>query len=268
MADLLSTARTAARAAADVHRRYLGQVRIEDADEKSASDFVSRVDMESQEAALRVIRDRFPDHRILAEEEDGRAGPSSWIEGHEPAWVVDPLDGTTNFLHGHPAFGASIGVLVDGRPAAGAVDAAATGESWWAARGEGAYRNGKRIRVSGVRTLRRALVGTGFPFKRLDLLPRYLEQFRRVLPATSGIRRAGSAALDMCFLAQGSFDVFWELFLSPWDVAAGAAILEEAGGVIRRPGGGAMDFGPRGGAVLAGNSVEIVDLLEALIEEG
>lgn len=267
MPDLLSTARDAADAAARVHLRHLGKVRIEEADEKGTSDFVTRVDMEAQEAALSLIRSRFPDHRILAEEEDGRAGPSAWRDGTGPTWIVDPLDGTTNFLHGHPAFCASVGVLLDGRPAAGAVVAAATGERWWAERGGGAVRNGEPIRVSGVSALRRALVGTGFPFKRLERLPEYLEQFGRVLPATSGIRRGGSAALDLCYLAQGSFDVFWELFLSPWDIAAGAAVLEEAGGVIRRPGGSAMDYGPGGGPVLAGNSPELLGALEALLNE-
>jgi myo-inositol-1(or 4)-monophosphatase len=266
MTDLLSTAREAAQAAAEVHRRHLGSVRIQDADEKGTSDFVSHVDMEAQEAVLEVIQGRFPHHRILAEEEDGRTGPASWRDGETPIWVVDPLDGTTNFLHGHPAFAVSVGVLVGGRPEAGAVVASATDEAWWAARKAGAWKNGERIRVSRAERLDRALVGTGFPFKRLDLLPDYLDQFARVLPATSGIRRWGSAALDLCYLAQGSLDLFWEIFLSPWDVAGGAVILEEAGGVIRRPGGGAMDFRPEGGPVLAGNSPVLLDELEALLE--
>jgi myo-inositol-1(or 4)-monophosphatase len=266
MRELLSTARDAADAAARVHLENLGRVRIEEADQKGHSDFVSRVDLESQAAALAVIRNRFPEHRILAEEEDGRAGPSSWQDGEAPVWIVDPLDGTTNFLHGHPAFCASVGVLFEGRPAAGAVATAATGERWWAATGEGAFRNGERIRVSGLDGLDRALVGSGFPFKRMDLLGEYLDQLGRVLEATSGVRRGGSAALDLCYLAQGSFDVFWELFLSPWDVAGGTVILEEAGGIIRRPRGAPMDFGPEGGAVLAGNSPALVDALEALLD--
>jgi myo-inositol-1(or 4)-monophosphatase len=267
MNDLLSTALAAAGAASAVHLRYLGKVRVEEADEKSASDFVSRVDLEAQAAALGVIRDRFPDHRILAEEEDGRSGPSSWPGGRDPTWIVDPLDGTTNFLHGHPAFAASVGILMDGRPVAGAVDAAFTGERWCASRGRGAFRNDRPIRVSRIGSLERALVGTGFPFKRLELLPRYLAQFARVLPAASGIRRGGSAALDLCYVAQGSFDVFWELFLSPWDVAAGAAIVTEAGGIVQRPGGGPLEFGPEGGAVLAGNSPALVQALETLLDE-
>lgn len=266
MDDLLSTALSAAEAAARVHRRHLGRVRIDEADEKGASDFVSRVDMEAQEAALGVIRGRFPRHRILAEEEDGGSGPSSWTTGDGPVWLVDPLDGTTNFLHSHPAFAASVGVLVEHRPAVGAVVAPATNERWWASEGAGAFRNGRPIRVSRARRLDRALVGTGFPFKRLDLLPRYLEQLGRVLPATSGVRRGGAAALDLCYLAQGTFDVFWELFLRPWDVAGGAAILREAGGVIRRPGGEVLDFRPEGGAVLAGNSAPLAEALEALLE--
>jgi myo-inositol-1(or 4)-monophosphatase len=266
MRELLSTARAAADAATGVHREHLGRIRIDEADQKGHSDFVSHVDLKSQAAALGVIRERFPHHRILAEEEDGSAGPSSWREGDTPVWIVDPLDGTTNFLHGHPAFCASVGVLIEGRPEAGAVATAATGEAWWAARGEGAFRNGERIRVSGLHRLDRALVGSGFPFKRMDLLETYVDQLGRVLRSTSGVRRGGSAGLDLCYLAQGSFDVFWELFLSPWDVAGGTVILQEAGGIIRRPGGVPMDFGPEGGAVLAGNSPALLDALEALLE--
>ncbi|TVR63368.1 MAG: inositol monophosphatase, partial [Gemmatimonadales bacterium] len=189
MRELIGTALAAAEAAAAVHGAWAGKVRSDEAAEKTAaSDFVTRVDLEAQEAALTRIRADFPHHRILAEE-GGDADGHVEGNGDGPVWVVDPLDGTTNFLHGHPAYCASVGVVVGGRPVAGAVVAPITGERWWAARGEGAHRNGSRIRVSPTRDLRHGLVGTGFPFKLLEALPTFQRQLAAVLPATSGIRR-------------------------------------------------------------------------------
>jgi len=265
--EILATALAAADAAAEIHGRHRGRVGIGQAQSKGRSDFVSQVDFEAQEAALAVIRDRFPDHEILSEEEDGSTGPSSdpRVRPGAPAWIVDPLDGTTNFLHGHPAYSASVGVSLDGVPVAGAVVAQATGERWWALRGGGAFRNGERIRVSSVRTLPLALVGTGFPRKRPEELPRYLAEFGRILLETSGIRRGGSAALDLCYLAQGSLDAFWEGRLAAWDVAAGLAILTEAGGVASRRGElpvRADEPGP----LLAANSPDLLAELARLVE--
>ncbi len=337
MDDLLRTALLAADAAAHVQRRWAGRIRVEDARDKGVSDFVTRTDVEAQEAVLRVIRGRHPRHAILAEEaeegealpssapttqgdgggagerggdpgatppageeeegpsrasergsepegavasgsgpeetpgsdvraaspEEARDGPSSgaWPEG--PLWVVDPLDGTTNFIHRHPMYTVSVGLVLEGRPAVGAVVCPATGERWWAARGRGAWKGGRRIEVSGQTEIRGALVGTGFPFKALDLLDAYQAQFARVLRSTAGIRRGGSAALDLCYLAQGSLDAFWELVLSPWDVAAGLAILSEAGGTSSRLEGG--EIGPERGTVLAANSTGLQDALGALV---
>jgi myo-inositol-1(or 4)-monophosphatase len=261
MRELLDTALAAAEAAAQVHRRWAGRIRTEEAAEKTTnSDFVTKVDMEAQAAAVNRIREAFPRHPILAEEDDEGARNRAAEEERLPIWVVDPLDGTTNFLHGHPFFASSVGVVLNGRPMAGAVVSASSGERWWAAADQGAYRNGERIVVSRTRELRYALVGTGFPFKLLDRLPEYLEQFGRVLPATAGIRRGGSAALDMCHLAQGSLDAFWELWLAPWDIAAGLCILEEAGGVARRVEGGPLDL-LSAGSVLAANSPGLLDAL-------
>ncbi len=274
---LVDTARESAEAAARVHRAQAGRIRVEEATEKRGADFVTRVDTEAQEAALAVIRDRFPEHRILSEEEDGRTGPLSWEAREEESgeeedssdspgflWIVDPLDGTTNFLHGHPAYVASVGVVLGIEPLAGAVVASATEERWWAGRGLGAFRNGRRIRVSEVQELRWSLVGTGFPFKRLEQLHTYLEELERVLPATSGIRRGGSAALDLCYLAQGSLDAFWEGRLDPWDVAAGLAILYEAGGVASRKDGGKLRV-PEAGSILAANAPELMERLRSVV---
>lgn len=274
MDPLLSTALEAAEAAARVHLRHFGEVGLETATEKAHSDFVSRVDLEAQEATLDVIQRTFPGHKVLAEEEsDGNRNgwtKRKWPEGEGLLWIVDPLDGTTNYLHRHPQFAASVGVgrwsSSEGRAVmeAGAVVAARTGERWWARRGKGAFKNGKRIQVSSLTSMRSALVGTGFPFKEPDLVPRYLRQFQRVLPASGGIRRAGSAALDLCYLAEGILDGFWEEdYLSPWDVAAGLVILSEAGGVAARMDGSDIDL--ENGSILAANSRELFHELGSLV---
>jgi len=281
MDPLLSTALEAAEAAARVHLVYFGEVGPDDARRKAHSDFVSRVDLEAQEAALSVILQRHPDHRVLAEEdpggEDSGRGERTWPENGSYLWIVDPLDGTTNYLHRHPQFAASVGVgrrvrdagdgIGNGPKAileAGAVVAARTGERWWARRGQGAFKNGLPIRVSPLRALKTALIGTGFPFKEPDLVPRYLEEFQRVLPASGGVRRGGSAALDLCYLAEGILDGFWEEdYLSPWDVAAGLVILREAGGLATRLDGSEIDL--KDGSILAANSPDLLHELGALV---
>jgi len=299
MNALLVTALRAAEAAAEVHLAHFREVSVESAREKSRSDFVTAVDLEAQRAAIRVIRGTFPDHLVLAEEEtdpegggDGCAPPSgsfprgpgvpdswtsrSWPEDGGYLWIIDPLDGTTNYLHGHPMFAASVGVgrgtlhgaddsanpglRFAGCLEAGAVVAPRTQERWWASRGEGAWKNGRPIAVSGLRDLRKALVGTGFPFKEPHLVPRYVEELGRVLPGSGGVRRGGSAALDLCYLAEGIFDAFWEEdYLSPWDTAAGLAILSEAGGVASRMDGSPVDL--EDGSILAANSPELLAAL-------
>jgi myo-inositol-1(or 4)-monophosphatase len=231
---LVSTALAAADAAVAIHRRDQGRVVLEGASEKGRADYVSRTDMDAQRAALEVISARHPDHQVLAEEDERTEAERIAAWDGSPLWVVDPLDGTANFLHGHPQYAASVGVAVEGRAVAGAVVSGSTGERWWASRGEGAFKDGRRIRVAPPRRLRDALIGTGFPFKILDQLPRFLAQLDRVLRATAGIRRAGAASLDLCYLAQGSLDGFWELILHSWDFAAGWVIIEEAGGSITK----------------------------------
>ena len=233
--------------------------------EKARADYVSQTDIDAQAAALGVIQARYPDHAILEEEsaESVESRLARW-DGR-PLWLVDPLDGTTNFLHGHPAHCASVAVAVEGRPVAGAVVSGSSEERWWAAEGEGAFKDGRRIRVSERRSLRDALVGTGFPFKHLELLPRYLAQFDRVLRNSAGVRRAGAAALDLCFLAQGSFDAFWEEDLLPWDFAAGIVLVREAGGVMSGPDGGPLQL--MRGAVRGANGAEMLAALRRLLED-
>ena len=262
---LLSTAIAAAEAAAEVHRRHsarMSRVGVSEASEKGRADYVSAVDVEAEEVSLAIIRQRFPDHAILAEESHAE-GAEITLASDVPTWIVDPLDGTANYLHGHPMFASSVAVAIDGYPVAGAVVAAATGERWSAARGSGAWKNGRPIRVSTISAFGHAMVGTGFPFKVPSAVPEYVEQLGRVLGTAAGIRRCGAAALDLCYLASGTLDAFWELFLSPWDYAAGWIIVEEAGGVLSRVDGSPLTTAP--GSVLGANSPGMLDALGEVV---
>jgi len=260
---LVSTALAAAEAAVRVHRREAGRVSLEGATEKARADYVSQTDLDAQEAALGVIRARYPDHSVLAEEGGGSVEEQLASWDGRPLWIVDPLDGTANFLHDHPLYCASVAVAIRGRPIAGAVVSGSSGERWWAAEGEGAFKGGRRIRVSARTRLRDALIGTGFPFKKVEILPEYLGQLDRVLRAASGARRGGSAALDLCHLAQGSLDAFWEEILMPWDFAAGVVLVREAGGVMVGPDGGELTIasGPLRGANNAEMLAELMGVL-------
>jgi myo-inositol-1(or 4)-monophosphatase len=264
--QLTRVALAAADAAVAIHRRDRGTVVLEAASEKGRADYVSRTDLDAQQAALDVIRSAYPGHAILAEEDPRPLGERISDGDGSPLWVVDPLDGTANFLHGHPQHAASVAVTVDGRPVAGAVACGPTGERWWAGRGRGAFKSGAPIRVSPTRSLDAALVGTGFPFKRISELPRYLDQLGRVLRASSGVRRGGAASLDLCYLAQGSLDAFWELILNPWDFAAGWIIVEEAGGVLARIDGRPLVLDES--TVMGANGPDLLDALARVVDTG
>ncbi len=212
---------------------------------KGQSDFVTRVDRETEELIGDALLAETPDATILGEE----LTPDIRHEGL--VWVVDPLDGTTNFLHGYPAYGVSIAAALDGEVVAGAVADVARNALYHAVRGGGAWHGDRRLAVSNVSDPANALIGTGYPFKVLDRLPAYLRQFTTILQRTSGIRRAGAASLDFVDMALGRFDGFWELYLAPWDVAAGALIVREAGGRVTDPHGN--DAIVRHGAFVAGN---------------
>ncbi len=231
---------------------------------KAPGDFVSRADLEAQEAAVALIRTAHPTHRIVAEETPAQPNavrPTG--SGGVPQWIIDPLDGTANFLHGHPMYASSVAVARSGAVVAGAVTCATTGERWWATRGGGAWKNGRRIRVSSLRELEGALIGTGFPFKAKEQIPTYALQLGAVLRAGAGVRRGGSAALDLCYLAEGRFDAFWELFLNPWDFAAGSLIVEEAGGKMSDAEGHALRL--EAGGVVGANSRELADRVQTLL---
>ena len=221
------------RAAADAVDAAGGVVRMRFRDaaalapeEKAAGDYVTAVDREAESAALRVLRERTPGIGVLAEESGG--------ELSDRMWVVDPVDGTTNMLRGFPVVGVSVGLLEEGRPVVGAVGAPLLGELWHAAEGAGAVDSRSRPLKVGGRAPGGAVVATGFPFRHKDevVLARYLGVFMPALLAFEDLRRAGAASLDLAFTATGAFDGFFELGLAVWDVAAGALLVREAGGVV------------------------------------
>jgi myo-inositol-1(or 4)-monophosphatase len=194
-------------------------------EEKAATDFVSTVDIGAEERIRAVFAARAPDVAIVGEE----LGPSGDTRNGVVA-IVDPLDGTTNFLHGYPSYAVSICIALDGAPLVGVVHDVARGGVYWATRGGGAWRDDAPLRVSSLAKPTHALIGTGFPFKDTTRADQYVRQLRTLMPLVAGVRRAGAAALDLCDVASGRFEAFWELRLAPWDIAAGMLIVREAGG--------------------------------------
>jgi myo-inositol-1(or 4)-monophosphatase len=239
---LLELALSAARDASRIIRRG---VRETSAELKGAGDYVTDVDRASERAITRILTEGEPGIPVVGEEEGGRTA--------DRYWSVDPLDGTTNFVHSFPLVGVSIALVEDGRPVIGVVEAPFLRETYAAARGSGAHllRDDSEpvpLRVSG-RAPEVAVVATGFPFRHKERLPRYLNVFERSLERFEDLRRPGAASLDLAWVASGVFDGFFELGLSPWDVAAGALLIEEAGGTVSDWGGG-TDY--LAGDILAG----------------
>jgi len=193
---------------------------------KQANDFVTQVDQAAEEAIIGIVRAAYPEHGFLAEESGRSEGKAETI------WIIDPLDGTTNFIHGFPQYCVSIGVQHRGSLAHAVVYDPTRNELFTATKGAGAFLNDRRIRVTKCLKLQDALVGTGFPFKELGRMDVYLAQLRTLMSTSSGVRRAGAAALDLAYVACGRLDAFWELGLSPWDMAAGALLIQEAGGLV------------------------------------
>jgi len=203
---------------------------------KGEINLVTDVDRESEEYILGRIQERYPDHGLLSEESPERRSPSPY------RWIVDPLDGTTNYAHGYPCFCVSVAVEHEGSVVAGAVYDPLLDESFTAAKGEGAFRNGERIAVSRIGELRKSLLATGFAYDVNTSTDNNFDYFRAFVLTGQAIRRDGSAALDLCYLACGRFDGFWELKLKPWDTAAGLLVLHEAGGISSRLDGGPYDI--------------------------
>ena len=226
MHALLNVAVMAAHRGGDTLIRSLNKLEKVKVELKGRNDFVSEIDRAAERAVIDAIHKHYPDHAILAEE-SGRHGESEYL------WVIDPLDGTTNYLHGFPVFAVSVALLHQGRIEHAAVYDPMRQETFTASRGAGAQLNGHRIRVSGCRSLERALVGTGFPFRESSGPARpYFDMLEKAIAATAGVRRPGAAALDLCYVAAGRLDAFWETGLSQWDIAGGALLIREAGGIV------------------------------------
>ncbi len=240
---MLHTAVRSVREGGRVILMYFNQLDRLEYSSKGRNDYVSQADVEAERAVLDVLTRAYPDHGIIAEESGER-------EGSEYTWVIDPLDGTTNFLHGFPMFAVSVAVKRAGVLEHGVVYDPLHDEMFTASRGEGAQLNGKRIRVSTTRKLAPSLLGTGFPFRDLGIIEPWMRSFQSLLPKTSGIRRAGAAALDLAYVAAGRLDGFWEFGLKPWDMAAGALLIREAGGLVSDVSGG-QDFLESGNLVSA-----------------
>jgi len=226
MHALLNVAVMAARRAGNSLIRNLVKLDKLKVEKKGRNDYVSDADREAEREVINTVHKHYPDHAILAEE----SGPSG---SSDTVWIIDPLDGTTNYLHGFPVFCVSIGVQISGRMEHAVVYDPMRQELFTATRGTGAQLDGRRIRVSGQKLLEHALIGTGFPFRQAPQeLPPYLKMFEKVVQNTSGVRRPGAAALDLCYVAAGRLDGFWETGLATWDLAAGSLIIREAGGIV------------------------------------
>jgi myo-inositol-1(or 4)-monophosphatase len=228
--------------------------------EKGTADFVTEVDKAAEAAIAETIAESFPDAMLVGEE----LTPGDGLFGDGLTFIADPLDGTTNFLHAYPQYAVSIGVLNGRELIAAVVLNVPRGDLFTASVGDGTWLNGEIVRVSTTKNPSRALIGTGFPFKNPDLLDQYARQFIAINRRTAGIRRAGSAALDLADVACGRFDGFWELVLAPWDTAAGLLLVREAGGIVTDASGAPCI--PSHGAVVAGNADIHPWLLNAIQE--
>lgn len=253
----LTIAVRAARRAGDLILRNLNRTRPQDISSKGWNEIVTEVDVRAEEDIKETIRRSYPDHAFLAEE-SGASGDNDHV------WIIDPLDGTTNFVHGFPVFAVSIALQVRGQLEAAVIYDPTRQEMFTAVRGGGAQLDGRRIRVSGTTHLKDTLIGTGFPYREnVKHMDAYLGMLKSVVENVSGVRRPGAAALDLAYVAAGRFDGFWELGLKPWDIAAGALLIQEAGGIISSVRGDSHFL--ESGNVIAG-SPKVHEALSRLLE--
>ena len=252
----------AARQAGSIIMRSFSRLDTLTVAEKQSNDFVTEVDRNAEQAIIDTISRAYPGHAILAEE-SGARGDSEF------QWIIDPLDGTTNYLHGFPQFAVSIALTHRGRLESAVVYDPTRDEMFTADRGAGALLNDRRIRVSTRRGLRGALLGTGIPFRDQRHMDAYLGMLKSLVQDSAGVRRPGSAALDFAYVAAGRLDGFWELALSPWDFAAGALLVQEAGGMVSDITGGSR-FMDTGNVVAAGPRLhrDMIDAIKPHLPEG
>jgi myo-inositol-1(or 4)-monophosphatase len=250
----LLVALEAAKEGANVLAHFAGKIETGDVDRKRAFDYVTQADVQSERAIISVIQSNFPDHSIFAEESEKEEGAYRWI--------IDPLDGTTNFVHGYPVYAISIALEHKGEIVVGVVLDPTRSEYYYAVRGGGAYCNGRRISVSRIADPSLGLLTTGFPFRAKEHIDLYLRCFKKLFLTFSDVRRAGAVALDFAQLASGHCEGFWEIGLSPWDIAAGSLLIREAGGRITDFGGGDRYIWT--GNVVASNGIFHETILETV----
>ena len=254
---LLATAVEAVMRAGEVQMAHFGrEFRV---DKKGVIDLVTEIDIEIERGFRAMIAERFPDHEVLGEE-FGAGDSTGRVPSH--CWVFDPIDGTTNYAHGLPIFCSSLAFEVDGQPVVAAIYDPTRRELFTAERGQGAWLNGAPLRVSSAESLIDSLLVTGFHYDVQKDPGEVIELFAAFISRSRAVRRLGSAALDLCYVAAGRFDGFWERKLQPWDVAAGALIVAEAGGQVTAMSGGA--YGSREGSVLASNGLIHAQMLETI----
>ncbi len=252
---MLNIAVKAARRAGNIINRASRNLDIITVKEKAAKDFVSEVDSEAEQAIIRTLREAYPDHSILAEE-SGASGNSEY------QWIIDPLDGTTNFLHGFPQYAVAIALSHRNVVTQAVIYDPSRNDLFTATRGRGAYLNDQRLRVSKRASLAPSLIGTGFPFRQNEHIDIYLAILRDMMKNSAGVRRAGSAALDLAYVAAGRLDGFWEFGLAPWDMAAGALMITESGGLVGDLAGESRYL--ETGNIIAGAPKVFVELLQAI----
>ena len=261
MQPMLTMALRAANLAGDIIAKAADRLDLVDVEAKGFNDYVTQVDRAAERAIIEFVRKTYPDHAIQAEESGfsaGKNGEEDWL------WIIDPLDGTTNFIHGFPQFAVSIAIRHKGVTEHAVVLDPIRREAFSASRGHGASMNGRRLRVAERRGLEGSLIGTGIPFRpdQMAQMDDYLQVFKTVATQSAGIRRAGAASLDLAYVAAGRLDGFFEIGLSPWDIAAGELIVREAGGLVGDFNGG-HDY-LRSGNIICGNVKVFKGLLTAI----
>lgn len=231
MQPMVTMALRAARKAGEIIAQGYEQLDVIKVQKKEANDYVTEIDKAAERAIIATLKKAYPDHGFLGEETGHQPGTG---EGEDYLWIIDPLDGTTNFIHGMPQFAVSIACQYRGRIEHAVVFDPMRLEEFTASRGQGAALNGRRIRVTNRTSLQGALLGTGFPFRegQLTHMDNYMGMFRSLVGETAGIRRPGAASLDLAYVAAGRYDGFWEFGLNEWDMAAGCLLIQEAGGLV------------------------------------
>lgn len=245
MREYLLVAMEAAHAAGIIIKERIGTIRITEITQKSISDYVTEVDVYSEKTIIEHIEKHFPTHQIMAEESSNDYKKAEYL------WIIDPLDGTTNFIHGFPVVAISIALMYKGELVIGVVHDPTRNETFYAEKGSGAFLNGNRIKVSSTALPELSLIATGFPFRNKQYIDSYIKIFRELLYSVSDLRRPGAAAIDLAYVACGRVDGFFEFALSPWDIAAGVVLIKEAGGTVSDFNGGEEYL--KTGHIIAGN---------------